>query len=177
MGFKPSKADFDLWMRPKGDHYEYVATYVDDIMVFSRDCMAIIHRIQKAFELKQVGTPEYYLGRNFHTIEEVPNTLEVNNDDPQFHLSAKWLKEDVNMALSAKTYIENSIKRLEDSFGYTFKVWNTPVNESLHPELDQSAILNPSDHSKYRTLTGRANWIVTLGRYDIAYATNLFSRF
>ena len=81
------------------------------------------------------------------------------------------------MAFSAKTYIENAIKRLEQSFGYTFKSWNTPVSESLHPELDQSPLLTPADHSKYRTLIGCANWIVTLGRYDIAYATNLFSRF
>ena len=37
MGFKPSKADYDLWYRPalSGDHYEYVATYVDDISAFS----------------------------------------------------------------------------------------------------------------------------------------------
>ena len=31
MGFKPSKADFDLWLRPNQDHYEYISTYVDDI--------------------------------------------------------------------------------------------------------------------------------------------------
>ena len=110
MGFRPSKADFDLWMRPQTDHYEYVATYVDDIMVFSKDCMSIIARIKKVFDLKQVGTPEYYLGGNFHTISEAPNTLEAGNEDPQHHLSEKWLKEDVNMACSAKTYIENSIK-------------------------------------------------------------------
>ena len=28
MGFKPSKADPDIWMRDRGDHYEYVAVYV-----------------------------------------------------------------------------------------------------------------------------------------------------
>ena len=27
LGFTPSKADSDLWMRDAGDHYEYVATY------------------------------------------------------------------------------------------------------------------------------------------------------
>ena len=177
MGFKPSKADFDLWMRPNGDHYEYVATYVDDIMVFSKDCMTIIRQIQANFDLKQIGTPEYYLGGNFHTITEAPNTLEVDNEDPQHHLSAKWLKEDINMASSARTYIENSIKRLETSFGYEFAKYNSPVHKALHPELDDSPLLNASDHSKYRTLIGCANWIVTLGRFDIAYATNLFSRF
>ena len=30
MGFKPSKADADIWMRKQGDHYEYIAVYVDD---------------------------------------------------------------------------------------------------------------------------------------------------
>ena len=35
MGFRPSKADHDLWLRPKDDHYEYIATYVDDILAFS----------------------------------------------------------------------------------------------------------------------------------------------
>ena len=35
MGFSPSKADFDLWIRLIGNHYEYVTTYVDDILTFS----------------------------------------------------------------------------------------------------------------------------------------------
>ena len=26
LGFVPSKADYDLWMRKMGDHYEYIAT-------------------------------------------------------------------------------------------------------------------------------------------------------
>ena len=96
MGFKPSKADFDLWMRPKDDHCEYVATHIDDITVFSKDCMSIIKRIKEAFDLKQVGVPEYHLGGNFHTISEreAPNTLETGNDSPQHHLSANGKRKD-----------------------------------------------------------------------------------
>ena len=44
MGFKPSKADYDMWIKHKGDHYEYVATYVDDILVFSQDPMKTSRR-------------------------------------------------------------------------------------------------------------------------------------
>src|SRR5210317_1111810 len=62
MGFRPNKSDFDLWMKPQDDHYEYIATYVDDIMVFSRIPMPIIDQIRKDFDLKGVGPPEYYLG-------------------------------------------------------------------------------------------------------------------
>ena len=32
MGFTPSKAESDIWMRDAGDHYEYIAVYVDDLI-------------------------------------------------------------------------------------------------------------------------------------------------
>lgn len=54
MNFLPSKADNDLWMRRKGDHYEYIATYVDDLLVFSKRPMDIIDTIRKTYELKGV---------------------------------------------------------------------------------------------------------------------------
>ena len=47
MGFEPSKADFDLWMRPQDDHCECVATHMDAIMVFSKDCMTVMERIKR----------------------------------------------------------------------------------------------------------------------------------
>src|SRR5687767_9949196 len=34
MEYKPSKADYDLWMKKVGGHYEYIARYVDDVIVF-----------------------------------------------------------------------------------------------------------------------------------------------
>ena len=81
------------------------------------------------------------------------------------------------MASSARTYIENSIKRLETSFRYEFAKYNSPIHKALHPELDDSPLLNSADHSKYRTLIGCTNWVVALGRFDITYTTNLFLRF
>ena len=35
MGFRPSRTDFDLWIRPQEDHYEDLATYIDNILAFS----------------------------------------------------------------------------------------------------------------------------------------------
>ena len=46
MDFKPSKTDFDLWIRPKEDYYEYVTTYVDDIFAFAKNPMVIIEEIK-----------------------------------------------------------------------------------------------------------------------------------
>ena len=57
MGFKPCKADHDLWMKDKGDHWEYIATYVDDLLVFSKRPITILNKIRKTYDLKGVGAP------------------------------------------------------------------------------------------------------------------------
>ena len=36
MGFFPSKAEDDIWMRPNGDSCEYIAIYVDDIYITAK---------------------------------------------------------------------------------------------------------------------------------------------
>ena len=42
MGFKPSKADPNIWMRQRGEQYKYVASYVDDLCCDSHDVMSLI---------------------------------------------------------------------------------------------------------------------------------------
>ena len=64
LDFKPSKADPDLYIREKDDHHELLATYVDDILIWSKDPMSIINELKKVYFLKGVRTPEYYLGGN-----------------------------------------------------------------------------------------------------------------
>ena len=62
LGFKKTKHDLDLWMVDNSSHYEYLATYVDDILIWSKDPMAVIKSLEKIYLLKNVGIPEYYLG-------------------------------------------------------------------------------------------------------------------
>ena len=47
MGFVPSKADYDLWMRSKGDHYEHIATWVDDLLVLANNLWKSLRRLRK----------------------------------------------------------------------------------------------------------------------------------
>ena len=61
--------------------------------------------------------------------------------------------------------------------GQEFPTKETPMSETLHPETDDSELLCKVRHSHYRSLVGCANWLIILGRLDIAYATNTFSRF
>jgi hypothetical protein len=57
-------------MVDKSSHYEYLATYVDDIFIWSKDPMAVIKSLEKTHMLKCLGIPEYYLGGNVEFIAE-----------------------------------------------------------------------------------------------------------
>ena len=64
MGFTPSKAEADIWMRENNDLYEYIAVYVDDLLVTARDPNHILQTLQEQhkFKLKGVGPLMYHLG-------------------------------------------------------------------------------------------------------------------
>ena len=57
------------------------------------------------------------------------------------------------------------------------KGYQTPFSDLYHPETDETDLLSPDQISVYKSLLGSANWIITLGRFDIAYATNSLSRY
>jgi hypothetical protein len=58
-------------MEDKSSHYEYLATYVDYILIWSKDPMAVIKSLEKTYMLKSVGVLEYYLGGNVEFLGEV----------------------------------------------------------------------------------------------------------
>ena len=64
MKFKLSKVDADLWMKDCGSYYEYLAVYVDDLIIVSKDPFMIIRELKQlgGYTLKGVGEPEYQLG-------------------------------------------------------------------------------------------------------------------
>jgi hypothetical protein len=45
--FKKTKHDHDLWMVDKSSHYKYLATYVNDILIWNKDPMAVIKSSEK----------------------------------------------------------------------------------------------------------------------------------
>ena len=58
MGFSPSRADPDIWMRKREGHYEYVAVYVDDLLIASKDPSSIVTALEahpNLFKLKGTG--------------------------------------------------------------------------------------------------------------------------
>ena len=121
--------------------------------------MAVIEELKKTYILKGVGVPEYYLGGDVEILDQ------------------HWKEDGVGIALSSKTYIKNVVPKFESLFGETFRTFKTPMAEEYHPEIDDSPLLDDLHIAKFWSIIGSANWIITLGRFDINYATSALSRF
>ena len=69
VGFKSSVADPDVWMRPAimpdgSEYYEYVMTYVDDILAISIDARAVLESLKSEtirYKNDKIAVPEMYL--------------------------------------------------------------------------------------------------------------------
>jgi Reverse transcriptase (RNA-dependent DNA polymerase) len=62
MGFSPCKADANIWMRESNGLYEYIAVYVDYLLIAARDPNEIIVALSEKhkFILKGVGPLTYH---------------------------------------------------------------------------------------------------------------------
>jgi hypothetical protein len=79
--------------------------------------------------------------------------------------------------IGCKKYLTEAITRVEATFGKLPKK-DTLIVDGDHPETDVSAPLSDHQHTQYQMLIGMVlNWIVCLGRLDIAFATSSLSRF
>ncbi len=157
MGFKISKADNDIWMRKKGNVYEYIAVYVNDLCIAAIDAKAITDELTSKYnyKLKGVGPISFHLGCGY--IHDKDGTL----------------------AASPQKYIE----KMMDGFATMFpgekpdKSKKMPLVKNDHPELDESPLLGEEDKSKYLSMIGALHWVITLGRFNVMSATVTMARF
>jgi hypothetical protein len=49
LGFKKTKYDPDLWIFNKPSHYEYLASYVNEILIWRKDPMDVIKLLEKIY--------------------------------------------------------------------------------------------------------------------------------
>jgi hypothetical protein len=63
LGFIPIKAKVDIWMRENNNLYEYIAVYVDDLLIAVSNPKEIVQTLeeQHKFKLKGVGPFSYHL--------------------------------------------------------------------------------------------------------------------
>ena len=80
MGFKPSRADQDTWMKysKDGSHYEFIAVYVDDLAICMKDPKSFCDTLKEKYilKLREVAPISYHLGCGYTRDEDNPtNTL------------------------------------------------------------------------------------------------------
>ena len=96
LGFTPSKAEPKVWMREANGKYEYVATYVDDLLLAMDDPKSFIDLLT---------SPKYNL--------KFKGTSEV-----EFHLGADFGRDpDGTLFMSPKRYIERIAETYKRFFG------------------------------------------------------------
>ena len=155
MGFVPSYAENDIWMRRNGEKYEYIACYVDDLCMSVLDPQSIANTLEKeyGFNLKGTGPISYHLGCDFFKD-----------------------KDDV-LCMAPKKYIEKMITNYERLFGSKPKLATSPLEKNDHPELDTSEELDEDDTKKYQSLIGALQWVISIGRLDITTSVMTLSSF
>jgi Reverse transcriptase (RNA-dependent DNA polymerase) len=75
IGFFPCKPEPDIWMRKKGNLYEYIAVYVDDLAIAMTDPKELMDILEKKhkFKLKGTGPITFHFGMDFTRDDD--NTL------------------------------------------------------------------------------------------------------
>ena len=146
-------------------YYEYICTYVDDILAISEDPDAIMKTISDTFTLKDVkGTGEKW---------ETP-TAYLGADIGLYRNNKIW-------CMGAQTYIDGALKTVQNKLKTKNLILQKAAKEPLpwyidpknpckyeyRPDLDVSDFLDKNDSNWFQQLIGILNWIVELGRIDI----------
>ena len=156
MGFYPSKAEPDIWMRANGDVYEYIGVYVDDLAIVARNPKEITDTLlgKYGFKLKGTGPISFHLGMDF-----------VRDSDGV-------------MCITPKKYIDKMIASYEQMLGTKpNQKFSSPLEKGDHPEMDDSEFLNGTEMQQYQSLIGAMQWAVSIGRFDITTAIMTLSGF
>jgi len=141
--------------RDKGDHYEYIAVCVDDLMIASRIPEVIAKALidEHNFKLKGTGPTKFHLGCDFYR-------------DKQGVLY-----------YAPKKCVEKILDNYRRIYGTWPKVAHSPLINGDHPELDTSDLLSEDNQKVYQSLIGALQWVIQIGRFDITTAVMTLSQF
>jgi hypothetical protein len=142
-------------MRENNGLYEYIAVYVDDLLIAARNPNEIVKVLKEnhKFKLKGVGPLTYHLGCDY------------------------FRDKDGTLCYGPRKYISKMIGQFENMFGCKPREYTSPLEKGDHPEVDTSELLDAEGIKKYQTMIGSLQWAVSLGRFDIQTATMTMSRF
>ena len=135
-------------MRLNKEHevYEYIAVYVDNLVIPTFNCQEIIDVLSSKyhFKLKGTGTISYHLGMYF------------------------FRDSNGTLCMAPRKYIEKICESFERMFGHPTKTnVSSPIEKNDHPEIDTSKILDLEWTQKYQSCIGPLQWVVYIGRFEV----------
>ena len=203
MGFVPSKADTDIWMRRNGDIWEYIATYVDNLAIIMKDPKSFTDLLidKYKYKLKGVGPITYHLGSDYKRdpdmtfyvstksyIDKMIESYERTFGAKRIQLH--WLERTAQRwttwsclglprSLSSNRILVpfNGAVSYERTFGAKPQGNPTPLDGNDHPEMDDSKLLGPTEITLFQLHIGSLQWCVIIGRFDTATAVMTMSRY
>ena len=168
LNFKSCLADPDVWRRPAmkengEEYYEYVMTYVDDLVAISTNAKGILEEIRNEVKLKNdsIKPPDIYLGAK----------LAVKNIDG----IKRW-------TISSDRYVEAAVKNIEEVVKNNPKYKlpknkETPMVGNYVPEFDGTPELNSDELTLFQEFIGVLRWATELGRVDILHEVSILSQY
>ena len=154
---KDKKSFFDLPKRVEdGSYYEYIAVYCDDLTIASKDPKGSITSVLEQkykFKLKGTAPLNYLLGCDYY-------------------------REGKVLCAAPKRYIEKMETTYLQLFGEKpSQKMRSPLEKGDNPELDTTDFLDEKRTKIYQSMVGAAQWIISLGRFDIAVHIMTLSSF
>ena len=168
IGFRPSIADADVWMRmnikPDGEeYYEYILVYVDDLMAISHEAKECLESLKQFIKFKN------------DKIEEPSMCLGATLEKKSINGHKSWTVSSKDYIKNALIYVEKVILEKRKMKFYSRAV--TPMQQGFIPELDTSEELDSKNITLYQELIGILRWVIELGRVDIYLEVSMLSAY
>ena len=173
LGYKQSRADMDVWLKPETnpvngeEYYAYILVYVDDLLHIHHEPKKFMDALQKVYRLKDdsLGPPSRYLGANVEKVQ-----LEDG--------STAWSTTSEEYCRAA---IENLEQELEGENMQPLKFFGKKAGErpfpaQYRPEVDTTPVLSEEKQPRYLQLIGILRWAIELGRVDILTEVSVLSQ-
>ena len=166
IGYTPTKADPDVWIRPAvkvdgTEYYEMALCYVDDVLVMSAKAMETMDGIRATFKLKgdKAEKPDMYLGASLEEVETTSGTK-------------CWSMSSEKYVKAAVTNVEERLSKMDMRLP---SKCDTPMSTGYHPSEDVSRELNAEGLHMYQEMIGVLRWAIEIGRIDILLEVSLLS--